>query len=78
MMRLILKNPELMTNRELHTEFERIGLKNRDERRRLATEMAKRLNRLKDFLWMPNEENIQIVVAEFKHWKLNGAGDALH
>ena len=74
-MRLVLKNPELMTNRELHTEFERIGLKNKDDRRRLATEMAKRLNRLKEFLWLPTEENIQVVVADFKHWKLNGAGD---
>ena len=74
-MRLILKNPEIMTNRELHTEFERVGTRNKNDRLRLATEMARRLNRLKDFLWLPNEENIQIVVAEFKHWKLNGAGD---
>ena len=72
-MRLLLMNPEIMTNRELHTEF--VGTRNKNDRLRLATEMAKRLNRLKEFCWMPNEENIKIIEAEFKHWKLNGAGD---
>lgn len=68
------KNPEFMTNRELHTEFERFGVK-RDEKRTLVEEMAKRLNMLKEFCWIPNQEMIQKVVSEFKHWKLNGAGD---
>ncbi len=72
---MVIKNPEYMTNRELHTNFERVGVKNLNDRRRLAAEMAKRLNLLKEFSWNPNEEMIQKVEREFKHWKLNGAGD---
>ena len=70
----MLKNVELMTNRELHTELEKFSVK-RDERRTIVAEMAKRLNMLKEFCWMPNEEMIQKVISDFKHWKLNGAGD---
>ena len=73
-MNLLPNKYEMMTNRELYTEFERFGIK-KEERRQVAQEMAKRLNMLKEFCWNPNEERIQQTVQDFKHWKLNGAGD---
>lgn len=66
--------PEIMTNRELHTNFERVGVKNLD-RMRLVSEMAKRLRMLKELAADPSEENVQKIIQEFKHWKLNGAGN---
>lgn len=58
------KEPIAMTNRELYTEWEQ-GRK--DERHySIVQEMAKRLNRK-----MIGKD----IPADFKHWKLNGAGD---
>lgn len=65
-----MKNPGTMTNRELYTEFEHAD-RNSPERYQIVGEMAKRLH-------MTVIPGTGTVAAEFRHWKLNGAGDQVY
>jgi hypothetical protein len=77
-MRLIIRNPATMTNRELQNEFDRIGDRNQNDRLQIITEMAKRINALERLSADPSEETITEVNRDFQHWKLNGAGSEKH
>lgn len=74
-MRLLIRNPATMTNRELQNEFDRIGQRNQNDRKRIVSEMARRINALERLSANPTEETIREVNRDFQHWKLNGAGD---
>lgn len=61
--------PKFLNNGHLMLEYENAVLRKDDMRRyELATEMARRV--YSKNAMMPN---IKTVVADFRHWKLNGA-----
>ena len=61
--------PKFLNNGYLMLEYEKAVLRKDDMRRyELATEMARRV--YSKNAMMPN---IKTVVADFRHWKLNGA-----
>ena len=68
-----MRNPATMTNRELQNEFDR--MRNQNDRKRIISEMARRIKALDRLSVNPTEEAIREVNRDFQHWKLNGAGD---
>lgn len=67
-------DPKLLNNGYLVLEYERAALRKDDMRRyELAQEMSRRLYPKGHM--MPN---ISTVVAEFRHWKCNGAQEEYH
>ena len=62
----------LMTHRELWTLLE--STNDKEEERETLAEMAKRVNRYKEFCWNPTKALREEIKQIFSQYKLNGGG----